>query len=352
MKNILIFLFSFFFLISVQQTYAQSKKTVAILSLNSVGISESEAKIITDRLRTELFKTSSFNVLEREKMREILIEQGFQLSGCTSDECIIEAGKLIGVQNMVAGYIGKIGNIITLNVRIIDVESGQIIKTATEDCACSIDRVLTQSVKHIAIELSNRELENSKKASRPAKNYFYSQGTRKINNKPKSEPYSKSSSDTSEISKFLALGFSHTDFSVYKKNKFSLENWKKYNEVKLSPWPSIFKSLFIPGWAQLSLDRKTGYFYLVTEISIISFAIYERNNMSELKGQGIKYLDAKSRYEISIGALILNHIFSGVLAKNIVSEINDKRMKDYISFYFYNSIKNNKKFGLQLTYSF
>lgn len=350
MKNIFLFILVFQILFSAQEMFAQSKKTIAILNLTSEGVSISEANIITDRLRTELFRTNYFNVLEREKMDDILSEQGFQLSGCMSDECVVEAGKLIGVQQMVAGYIGKIGNLITLNVRIIDVESGQIINTATEDCSCSIDRVLTQSVKNIAFVLSNREIENSKKTSRPVKNYSYSKSNKKTNNKPRIQPNFRSSSDTSGISEFLALGFSQTDFSVYKQNKFSLENWKNYNSSKLSPWPSIFKSLLIPGWAQLSLGRGTGYFYLVAEISIISYSIYERNNMSKLDGQSIKYLNSESRYEIALGALILNHLLSGVLAKNIVTEINNKRMKDYLSLYFYNSIQN--EFGLQLTYNF
>ena len=43
-------------------------------------------------------------------MEDILKEQGFQQTGCTSDECVVEVGKIIGVQQMVGGSISKVGN--------------------------------------------------------------------------------------------------------------------------------------------------------------------------------------------------------------------------------------------------
>ena len=55
-------------------------------NLNSIvclpaGISKNEAQFLTDRLRTELFETGKFQVVEREKMNAILDEQGYFISG-------------------------------------------------------------------------------------------------------------------------------------------------------------------------------------------------------------------------------------------------------------------------------
>lgn len=102
---------------------AQDKQTIAVLDLDAEGLSRSEARIISSRLRTDLFNTSTFTVLERDKMEDILQEQGFQLSGCTTNECVVEAGKLIGVRHIIAGNIGKLGKLYTINIRLIDVES-------------------------------------------------------------------------------------------------------------------------------------------------------------------------------------------------------------------------------------
>ena len=135
-------------------SYSQNKSSIAVLELEAGGISAYEAQVLSNRLRTELFKTDRFTVLERDKMDEILIEQGFQLSGCTTNDCVVEAGKLIGVEQMVAGNIAKIDNFFTIDIRLIDVETGKVVKTATEDCECALKDVLTNSIRNVARSIS------------------------------------------------------------------------------------------------------------------------------------------------------------------------------------------------------
>jgi Curli production assembly/transport component CsgG len=152
--------------------FAQGKISLAVLDLDAEGISESEGRIISERLRSSLFESGKYIVLERDKMDEILKEQGFQQSGCTSDECVVEIGKLIGMQQMVAGSIGKIGNLYTFNVRMIDVQSGRVLHTAVDDCACPIEEVLTTSTDTIVrmlIDGKNTPPKNQK----DQKSHFY-----------------------------------------------------------------------------------------------------------------------------------------------------------------------------------
>jgi TolB-like protein len=145
------------------QSIASERVPIAVLELNAEGISASDARIISDRLRTDLFRMGEFTVLEREKMNDILNEQGFQQTGCTTNECAVEIGKLIGVKKIVAGYIGKIGSLITLNIRLIDVQTGEVTRTATEDCRCTLEDILTNSVHNAAKQLSgkqNKDIQN------------------------------------------------------------------------------------------------------------------------------------------------------------------------------------------------
>jgi len=148
---------------------SQSKTSIAVLELDAKGVSTSDASIITDRLRVELFNSNNYIVLERDKMNEILSEQGFQFSGCTTDECAVEVGKLIGVQQMIGGKIGKIGNLYTISVRIIDVQTGKVLKVATDDCSCPIEQVLTNSVKKISHILTNKNYNTEVQKSIKAK---------------------------------------------------------------------------------------------------------------------------------------------------------------------------------------
>lgn len=162
-KYFILFIFIlFFFCISV---FSQGKTSIAVLELDAKGVSNSDASIITDRLRVELFNTNQYVVLERDKMNEILSEQGFQFSGCTTDECIVEVGKLVGVQQMIAGKIGKIGNLFTISVRTIDVQTGKVLKVATDDCNCPIEQVLTNSVKKISHILTNENYKEYQKTT-------------------------------------------------------------------------------------------------------------------------------------------------------------------------------------------
>ncbi len=133
------------------------KQPVAVNDLRPQGLESSSAAIITERLRNELFNTGVYTVLERSRMDDILKEQGFQKSGaCTDEACAVEIGRLLSVRYMVTGTIGKIGRTYTLNVRMIDVESGEITSTADVDCKCEIDDVLSVSTKEIANKLAGR----------------------------------------------------------------------------------------------------------------------------------------------------------------------------------------------------
>ena len=92
-------------------------------------------------------------------MEEILTEQGFQLSGCTSSECAVEAGKLLGVEKMIGGSVNKLGNLYTLFIRKIDVESGEILSTASIDCQCAIEEVAVKSTKDAVKILLGEDIE-------------------------------------------------------------------------------------------------------------------------------------------------------------------------------------------------
>ena len=75
-----------------------AQRTVAILDFEARGINSLEAATLTDRFTSEMVKTRAVRLVERNMVDEILTEQGFQQSGCTSDECAVQVGALLGVQ--------------------------------------------------------------------------------------------------------------------------------------------------------------------------------------------------------------------------------------------------------------
>jgi len=134
----------------------QVKTAVAVLELDPNGVSDSEAKALSDRLRIEIFNVGVFEVMEREKMNRILDEMQFQLNDCTTDECAIEIGRLIGVRKIIAGSISKVGEFFTVSARLIDVETSKIEATAIEDVEGSLGIVLTKAIPSIARKISGQ----------------------------------------------------------------------------------------------------------------------------------------------------------------------------------------------------
>jgi TolB-like protein len=106
------------------------KLKVAILDFKvEQGINVS-VTTLTDNLITILRGLKRFSVVERERLNNILQEQGLSQSGLVEAATGTEVGKIKGIDILVTGGVGKLGSILTVNTRFIDIRTGEI--TATE----------------------------------------------------------------------------------------------------------------------------------------------------------------------------------------------------------------------------
>ncbi|MCD6100424.1 MAG: PEGA domain-containing protein [Candidatus Marinimicrobia bacterium] len=135
---------------------SEEKIPVAVMDLDANNVGESEAKALSDRLRIEIFRVGKFEVMERQRMQDILNEMKFQLSGTTTDADAIQIGKMIGVKKIVAGSIGKVGDIYTLSVRLIDIETGKIEKTSAVDVYGTVTTVLQIAIPIVAQDICGK----------------------------------------------------------------------------------------------------------------------------------------------------------------------------------------------------
>ena len=143
----LILVVFFLFFLSDHSESQDKKKTIAVLEFNSTSkqIGTDELATLGSRFRTMLVKTEAFDVLERQKMSDILKEQNFILSdNCNSAECAVQVGQLLGVELMIAGDIGKLGAIYSVDLRLIDVSNGKILQTESEDHQGDIGGLLSR----------------------------------------------------------------------------------------------------------------------------------------------------------------------------------------------------------------
>ena len=126
---------------------------IAVVDFTGNNVSEGDCKALTDRFRVELYNTRHFKVYEREMVKEILKEQKFQYSGCVTDACMVEIGKMIGVNQIVGGSVSKVGKVYSVSARIINVETGEIENTGVYDNTGDIGGLLTEGMMRVAIEL-------------------------------------------------------------------------------------------------------------------------------------------------------------------------------------------------------
>lgn len=155
------FLFCFFILFFRVEAFTQTsfpvKPHIAVLNLESRDISESEAATLSDQLRGHLVNLNAFIVLDRSTMEELLQEQGLQQTGCTRTECAVQVGRVLNVQKIVAGSIGKIGKTYAVNLSMINVESSRIEKSFNRNYEGKVEGLL-EILQDIAQEIAGRKL--------------------------------------------------------------------------------------------------------------------------------------------------------------------------------------------------
>ena len=122
----------------------ETGNTVAVLVFEGRGISQTESTTLTDRFRTALADIGYVRIVEQKMVNDVLVEQGFQQTGCTSDECAVEVGDLLGVQYMIAGAIGKVGETFTIDARMVSMETGVAIRTKQMTYMGKVDGLINE----------------------------------------------------------------------------------------------------------------------------------------------------------------------------------------------------------------
>ena len=132
----------------VSSIFAATIPDCAVLDLEGVNVDSSTTLVLSEKLRREVFRTEAVRLVERSRMDVILQEQGFQQTGCTSSECQVETGRLLGVSQLIAGSVSKMGASGTwhLSLTLIDVETGAILRMADWTHSGAIEEVMENGI--------------------------------------------------------------------------------------------------------------------------------------------------------------------------------------------------------------
>lgn len=136
------------------QTLPTKVPMVAVTALQARGVAESDAAVFTETLADVLLRSGKVRVMERSQMDKILAEQGFQQAGaCDTAECAVQMGKLLGIERIVVGSVGKVGETYSISVRMVDVGTGEVVSSSRRNHRGAIDDVLDRVVPEVGREL-------------------------------------------------------------------------------------------------------------------------------------------------------------------------------------------------------
>lgn len=158
------------FAILVSGALAQepAKRTIAILDFNNNSIVDRERleplrKGLADILITEISAIDAFRVVERDKLREVVMELEFGQSELVDPSTAQKMGKLLGAQNLLfGGFVHSSGDNIRVDVRIVEVETGRTIKAVEqrgelEELFEIVEELSADITEFFAVELTDAD---------------------------------------------------------------------------------------------------------------------------------------------------------------------------------------------------
>ena len=308
-------------------------KFLAVLEMEPVGLTTEESRILTQRLTSKLIDLSDYVIVERANIDKILKEQKFQHSGCTDSDCAVEIGQLLNADLTVIGTASKFGKTYTLDCRIINVESGQALASASYTHTGEIDELVKDGISSIAHKLLGIPYNKKIKQSGTQNNGYGA--TLVIESEPQgAEIYINDS--YFDLTPITLEGFPIGEYNV----ELKLAGYEDYStHVRLSPrgYESINGSLkYIPSYINISgnpaknsveifIDGKKGNFSgnyaqvppgphivevkfpdYISFIDTISVAIGETKNIKYNLKKNIGYLLLKNLPDLSSTKITIN----------------------------------------------
>jgi TolB-like protein len=163
------------YLLSQQRITPKARLNIAVMDFDArEGLSKGEAATLSDVLNSELVKSDEFTMVDRSRIKAILMEQGFQQSEARSQvECVVEAGKILKVEKMFVGVVGKIGKMYNINIQLIDIATARIERNISRQHSGEVEELATDVIPSMAAQMIREMTGKELKVSSSSKWYYY-----------------------------------------------------------------------------------------------------------------------------------------------------------------------------------
>lgn len=118
---------------------------------------DSWSKKIPEFLCTDLSRFSDIAVVDRRQIKALLDEQKLQASGLTDSSRVIEIGRLLSAEYMVAGAITETGGWLRVDAGIISVASGRMVSEMVM-CRSSehLENMVSLLANNLRVQMTNK----------------------------------------------------------------------------------------------------------------------------------------------------------------------------------------------------
>ncbi|MBU3955655.1 hypothetical protein KJ633_04270 [bacterium] len=134
--------------------FSADKISVAVMNFSSDNADSDRAKSIADLIKTDMLNTGEFVMIERSEIDKVIKEQKFQSMGMVDAGQAAELGKLLAVKKMMMGGVSRFSFGILVNVRVVDVETGQI--EVADKALIENDNYMLDTCSELAGKISSR----------------------------------------------------------------------------------------------------------------------------------------------------------------------------------------------------
>ena len=133
----------------------QGKIKIVLLKFDSIGFSPNIVDTISDRFRQEINKIKNYHMLSHDHVKKILDEKAHDKMGPITDiEEIKYVGKLLGVDQVLVGILGKVDNNFIISIKLINVQNNET-KQASARLTGTLVEFLNVTIKEIAEKITN-----------------------------------------------------------------------------------------------------------------------------------------------------------------------------------------------------
>jgi TolB-like protein len=131
-KNKLLVILLFLLLSTAISVSGEDLPVITVLDFQISGISKIEATVFVDYLSSYVIDTQLFRVIDRTQRESILKEIEFSYNECSDENCQLEIGKLLSANNIIVGSLGQVASRFILNIKLIDVETGEAVSSSSQ----------------------------------------------------------------------------------------------------------------------------------------------------------------------------------------------------------------------------